>query len=214
MKKQKISFVFIATIALLASCRKKENVADNPLPHLGGRVVIVNSDTPVPNALVRFLKWAPRPGIFDPMTYIEISSDTTDILGHFDIPLNSEATMVIAFGPITLFNQESGQVELGAYFANGGEIKLQLIPPAWIKVSATDVEPFSSVIHHVEGHTNTGNNNGMTPLSSPQIWKVHGNTPQWLTYRYVYNDLSVGEIFNLDILPPTPYDTTVHVITY
>ena len=93
-------------------------------------------------------------------------------------------------------------------------MKLQLIPPAWIKVSAVDIEPFNPDIHHIEGHSNTGISDHMTPLIDPQIWKVSGNVAQSITFRYVYNDLSVSMIEHYYVPAPTAFDTTTYVITY
>ncbi len=212
MKKQIIIFAAIATIALLMSCRKKENNG-NYAPHFGGRVVLVNSGTPVPNALVRFLKWAPSSGIFDPPTYILVSSDTTDESGRFEIPENTDATIAIAYGPISIYSHESIQGDVSAYVQSGGELILQLIPPAWITVSAIDVEPFNPEVLYVQGDTNIASSDGQVNLSTPITWKVQGNVPQYIKYLLIHQngDFVLG---NYSIPGPTPFDTTIHIITY
>ena len=213
MKKQILIFAAIATIALLFSCRKKENNG-NYTPHFGGRVVLINSETPVPNALVRFTKWA-NTCLTCPMSYIEVGTDTTDESGRFDIPAGTGATMAIAFGLDSIFNHESQAGDLNAYWLHGGEMKLQLTPPAWIKVSAVDVEPLNPEIDYVQGIPSTGTLI-IEPvyLNTPVYWGVSGNISQSLYYRFVYINDSIGYMINYPISPPIPFDTTEYIITY
>ena len=213
MKKQILILATIASIAVLISCRKKENEG-NKLPYLGGRVVLINSDTPVPDAVVRFAKWA-NTCLTCPMSYIEVGTDTTDESGRFEIPTGTGATMAIAFGLDSIFNHESQAGDLDAYWLHGGEMKLQLTPPAWVKVSAFDVEPLNPDINYAEGFPSTGTF-FPTPVSinQPLIWLVDGNISQWISYRYKYMDGTFGSFIHLDILPPTPFDTTEYVISY
>ena len=212
MKKQILILATIASIAVLISCRKKENEG-NKLPYLGGRVVLINSDTPVPDAVVRFAKWA-NTCLTCPMSYIEVGTDTTDESGRFEIPTGTGATMAIAFGLDSIFNHESQAGDLDAYWLQGGEMKLQLTPPAWVKVSAIDVEPLNPEIDYVTGHPNTGGMIQPEIIVSPRIWKVDGNVGQYLSYIYVLNDGTLNGVFHYDILPPLPFDTTEYVITY
>ena len=213
MKKQIIIFAAVASIALLFSCHKKENEG-NKLPYLGGRVVLINSDTPVPDAVVRFAKWA-NTCLTCPMSYVEVGTDTTDESGHFDIPTNTDATMAIAFGVDSIYDRQSAEGNVTAYIENGGELKLSLVPPAWIKVSALDVEPLNPEIDYVEGFPNTGTLVfPMVYLGNPIIWKVDGNISKWVSYRFVYTDNSSTPIAHYDISPPPPFDTTEYIITY
>lgn len=198
---------------LIISCKKPQNGGETIPSYLGGRVVLINSDTPVPHALVRFLKWAPNPEIFDPPTYVLVASDTTDESGRFDIPVGTDATMAIAYGPNSIYAEESTQVDVEAYLRDGGEMKLQLIPPACIKVSAVDIEPFNPEVLYVHGDTNIASSDGLVNLSAPITWKVQGNVPQYIKYLLI---LQNGEYIlgNYNITGPTPFDTTTHIITY
>ncbi len=200
MKKQIIIFAALATIALFMSCRKKENNG-NYAPHFGGRVVLINSETPVPNALVRFTKWA-NTCLTCPMSYVEVGTDTTDENGRFDIPTDTDATMAIAFGVDSIYDRQSAEGNVTAYIENGGELKLSLVPPAWIKVSALDVEPLNPEIDYVKAHTSTGGYFPAVPIIDPHIWKVDGNTVQYIGYMLVFIDGTNSDVIEYSIPPP------------
>ena len=207
-----IMLATIATIAVLVSCRKKENEG-NKLPYLGGRVVLINSETPVPDAVVRFAKWA-NTCLTCPMSYIEVGTDITDENGHFDIPTDTDATMAIAFGVDSIYDRQSAEGNVTAYIENGGELKLSLVPPAWIKVSAIDVEPLNPEIGYLSAYSSTAIFTAYIPLSNfPYLWKVDGNVSQYIGYAPIYSD-SIGNPVHFPILPPLPFDTTEYVITY
>ena len=206
--------IVIFLLGGFASCKKWKGDENKKVTYDGGRVVLINSETPVPSALVRFTKWA-NTCLTCPMSYIEVGTATTDESGHFDIPTNTDATMAIAFGVDSIYDRQSAEENVTAYIENGGELKLSLVPPAWIKVSALDVEPLNPEIDYVEGFPNTGTLVfPMVYLGNPIIWKVDGNINQYVSYRYVYDDDSFGSILHHPISTPLPFDTTEYVIEY
>ena len=210
-----LQFILIAIFLLggFASCKKWKGDENKEVKYGGGRVVLINSETPVPSALVRFTKWA-NSCLTCPMSYIEVGTDTTDESGHFDIPTDTDATMAIAFGVDSIYDRQSAEGNVTAYIENGGELKLSLVPPAWIKVSALDVEPLNPEIDYVKAHTSTGGYFPAVPIIDPQIWKVDGNTVQYIGYLLVYVDETSSDVIEYPIPPPLPFDTTEYVIEY
>ena len=206
-----ITIFTLLVLLLFVSCIKEEQ--KNIKPYFGGRVVLVNSGTPVPNALVRFTKWA-NSCLTCPMSYIEVGTDITDENGHFDIPTDTDATMAIAFGVDSIYDRQSAEGNVTAYIENGGELKLSLVPPAWIKVSALDVEPLNQEIEYLKGFPTTGGYIPSEPIISPRTWKVDGNVSQVIGYLYIYSDGTDGGVLEYPIPPPIPFDTTEYVITY
>ena len=111
-----LQFILIAIFLLcgIASCKKWNGDENKEVTYGGGRVVLINSETPVPFALVRFTKWA-NSCLTCPMSYVEVGTDMTDENGHFDVPSGTGATMAIAFGLDSIFNHESQAGDLDAY---------------------------------------------------------------------------------------------------
>ncbi len=216
MKNSKFIIILFLFLVCIAACKPDKEGGDNviPQPYLGGRVVLINSDTPVPNALVRFMKWQESENIFDPMVYVEVARDTSDQNGHFDVPAGTDATMAIAYGPQDVFSHESQESSVESYWTHGGEMKLLLTPPAWVRVSVLDLGPLNPEIDYVLAGSPTEPFPNFTPLTSPRIWKLSGNIDQSIYYKLVYEDMSESNILELPVNAASPFDTTDYILSY
>ncbi len=207
------AFIFTLVLMLiLNSCKRAED--KEPITELYGKVCLINSDTPVPNALVRFLK-EESGGLWEPTSYTEVGNDTTDANGNFTVPRGTGADLVRAYGPQSIYDVESQDVDIEQLGQTGGNIRLSLIPPAWLKVQAIDIEPLNPEIIDVQADTAVG----LTPGGELSIsggfrkWKVRGNIGQDIYYTLNYENFDVDyAVWNIP--PPLPFDTTEITITY
>ncbi len=205
-------FVLLATALAPLGCKRKEE----PVTELYGKVCLINSNTPVPNALVRFLVEESGGSIWSPTGYTEVGNDTTDADGNFTVPRGTVADLVRAYGLQSIYDVESQDVYIEQLWETGGDIRLSLIPPAWLKVQAIDIEPLNPEVVAVQGDTAIGLFPGGEIIISEgyRKWKVRGNMAQDIYYRLVYDDIVFGNSLQYNIPPPTPFDTTEITITY
>lgn len=179
---------------------------------MGGQVVLVNSDTPVPYALVRFLNYSDDDDILGPNTYEFVNSVVTDSLGQFPIPPNI-SEVAIAFGREDVFDTPSIAAGLSAYSQHGGQVKIYLTPPAWIRVQAVDIEPLNPEIVSVRARLPSWFGSGSIGIDQPVLWRIYGNTEFEIAYRYYYaNDVN-SELMHYPLTPP-PFDTIDVMISY
>jgi hypothetical protein len=199
-------------LILLSAC-KKDSAEKSPLI---GKVMLINSDTPVDRALVRFIR-AESNGLFNPLSYYIQQEIITGPDGKFTIPDTTTADYIQAWGLNSIYDGDpSVEVYLYNYLANGGIPKLYLKPPAWLKIKAVDVEPLNPEISHVYLDTLPGNfESGWTLISNQTLkWRIHGNVifplriMKYSTaiddYEYTYPELS----------PIAPFDTTEYIFEY
>jgi hypothetical protein len=208
-----IGSAFTILLALLLTQNACKHAEDKePITELYGKVCLINSDTPVPNALVRFLV-EESGGLWEATTYTEVGNDTTDANGNFTVPRGTEADLVRAYGPLSIYDVESQDAYIEQLWETGGSIRLSLIPPAWLKVQAIDIEPLNPEIILVNADTFSGSGGEITISSGFQKWKTRGNVSQDIYYFLYYENLeSDYEVWNIS--PPVPFDTTEITITY
>jgi hypothetical protein len=178
---------------------------------MGGRVVLVNSDTPVPYALVRFLNYSDDDDILGPNTYEFVNSVVTDSLGQFPIPPNI-SEVAIAYGREDVFDTPSIAAGLSAYSQHGGQVKIYLTPPAWIRVQAVDIEPLNPEIESVRA-LRPGIGPSDVSIDTQIIWKLSGNMEFEIAYRYYYNNIDHSDLLFYRVTPAA-FDTLDVMITY
>jgi hypothetical protein len=202
----KTYFFTLVLMIFLMSC--KHNEIDKPVTVLQGRVMLIHSNTPVPNALVLFLtynndSWA--------TTYTEVGRDTTDADGYYTIPKSSGARLVRAYGPAAIYATPSMDNYID--WQPSEFLDLYLIPPAWLKVRAIDVEPLNPEVLYVHADTLAGSSGEVNISNGFRIWKTEGNIEQELYYYLYYENLEF-DWFTKALLPPVPFDTTEVIIEY
>ena len=217
MRNSSIHFLlFLSLLSVLAGCGRE--TAEIERHDVKGTVFLVNSNTPVPNALVRFFKNNESDNVWTPESLEEVGSVITDESGRFTIPKNTTAEFVRAYGQISVFHteEESGDAYLDGYLQGQGDIALYLTPPAWVKVKAVDIEPWNPEILGVQGDTAVGlNPGGEISLSANFVkWSVVGNLPATIRYKMVYEDLIFGPPLDWNTAVLEAFDTTEVIINY
>lgn len=200
----------LSIIMLTASCKKLRKEGSEA--YLGGRVVLVNSNTPVPNVRVDFLRYTSGSWL-GPNSYEYVSSSISDENGHFDIPKDMDADVCRAYGPTELFELPSYDVGVSGYLANGGIVVVGLVPPAWIRLSTADIEPIDLDILHVLADS-TISEGGTFVIANGITIKCEGNTPYQLNYVFIYDDWSQSSWRYSYIQSPIPFDTTDFILEY
>ena len=196
---------------LTASCKKLRKEGSEA--YLGGHVVLVNSNTPVPNVRVDFLRYASGSWL-GPNSYEYVSSSISDGNGHFDIPKDMDADVCRAYGPTELFELPSYDVGVSGYLANGGIVVIGLVPPAWIRLSTVDIEPINPHVTYIIADSTIDSGTGTFVITGNEVFKVEGNLPFGIMYRKYYNDAEPDSWISLTIPPSAPFDTTDFVIEY
>jgi len=199
---------------LLPSCRKEEESISNPAY---GRVLHINSNTPVPNALVRLWDYEVKEGSFFGGTDVLVATDTTDDNGVFVIPAGLTPQTARAYGLLSQYTTESEAVQVTPDHTNGVKILyLYLIPKAWIRISAIDEEPLDPEVQYATADLEpSGTGGGFSILyETPRILEVSGNIPYSQYYQLWYLDGTTGPVFRLPDIIPRELDTTDVVIHY
>ncbi len=189
---------FLCTIGCLHFGCKHDKKKDN-----GGRVVLVNSDTGVPSALMRFLKlddggsWV--------QSYTQVGSAITDANGYFDAPDDLDASIARAYGLDSIYENPSYDV------GYGDNMRLELVPPAWLSVTVVDLEPLNPEV--IGTHASlTVNGWESISLNEATIFKTYGNSPIFIKYKIYFEDLTY-EYYSIQ-LQIAPFDTTSYIIQY
>jgi hypothetical protein len=211
MKQTLIFLVAILTVTI--SCKKKEPAMDQGY----GRVLLANSNTPVPNALVRFVSFGDSPWS---TALNEEASIITDELGRFKLPAPDGANTVVAFGPEDLFPWESAFTDVETEHYTGEQILyLYLYPPGYVSITTLDEEPLNPEVSEFSIATSdVVNPDFVTPNNQPIVYRTRAHTYHDVRYR-IYPD----GFESTDPQPPiqrlrvdwvNAYDTTHVVITY
>jgi hypothetical protein len=212
--------VFSNTVLIVAilvgtfgSCKHTEK---EPITELHGRVEMINSNTPVPNALVRFLTEEPSGSIWNPSSYTEVGSDTTDANGNFIIPRGTNAELLRAYGPLQWYGNESMDVYIDNCWDNGCSPVLELIPKAWVRIGIQDVEPLNPEIIGLWLYADGAIGEPVAFIEDIEVYvsAASGNLPLTVGYQFAYEDWSSSEYFFDDTPPPSPLDTTDYIIEY
>jgi hypothetical protein len=126
----KQTLLFLVAIGMIAtSCEKDPNRREP----IYGRVLQARSNTPVDNALVRFMSYESSTD-WGNGTYTVIATDTTGPDGTFEIPVNEEITDVQAFGLQSIYPDPSDAEYLIPFQESGRPVYLYLEAPGWLRV--------------------------------------------------------------------------------
>jgi hypothetical protein len=210
---KKTLLVMVVIFSVISSCKKEEPRLDQGY----GRVLLANSNTPVPNALVRFVNFSDSPWSSE---MSEQAAVITDDLGRFKIPEAIGANTAVAFGPEELFPWESAFTDVKTEHYTGEEIfYLYLYPPGFVSITTMDVEPLNPEVLEISiADSDAAQPDFVTPNNQPIVYRTRAHTSHEVKYR-VY---PVGFI-GTDPQPPiqkmkidwvSAYDTTHVVITY
>jgi hypothetical protein len=189
MKTVRTIFFLFAAIAMVSSggCRKEKHEGRG----LYGRVLQVNSNTPVDKALVVFYKHVPG-AMIGLGTYQEVSRYTTGPDGVFPIPQNEEANFVRAYGLAEYEIDPSDLKSIAHDRKLGRVVYLYLRTPSWVLLKGTDTGQLGTVISGIDFHIQ----NAVTsikdftidpcqyyyPYGTERVVKVLANHP--LTVKY------------------------------
>lgn len=212
-------WLLLAISCALSSC--KYDNEELGLVEVEGKVVLINSNTPVANALVRFINSDDNLNPFTPEQYTEVGSDTTDENGNFVLPEGLDADYAQAFGLDSIYLDPSVFFPIRDARYNGKPMKLELIPPAWLRISVSDDVPTSSDIIAVRVFPSSISPTYLDvfeffDLESGDEAKIlsYGNIEMEFYYRYIYSDLTFSETFVSETFQNPPFDTTKYVINY
>ena len=144
-------------------------------------------------------------------TYTEVGRDTTDANGSYTIPKSCEAQLVRAYGPAAIYNMPS--VEHYITWEPNEFLDLYLIPPAWLKVRAIDVEPLNTEVMFVQADTLAGTGGEVNISNGFKKWKIEGSINQDIYYYLYYENLNF-DWHTRSLINPEPFDTTEITIEY
>jgi len=209
---KRITILLSLSILSLVGCEK----VDKNTGSGWGRVLQINSNTPVPNALVVF---------YDPIDsyswagnqVAEVWRDTSDVNGVFEVPANFSFMSARAFGPSELYPDPSPNTSAGPEHQSLGEVLyLYLSPRAWLKIVPIDEFPFNSEVMHIDVWVNSSA--GLIPIPSGKIYQLTGNTIPNVNYRFSIRQPDNTFVWTeRSVLPVpilTPFDTTQVEIRY
>lgn len=208
----------IATLAVavflcvgITSC-KKEHHERGPLT---GKVMLINSTTPVDQALVRFIR-SKSNGLFNPPTLIVTQEVITGPDGKFTIPDTTTAEYVQGWGLQSIYGGEPSQeVDIEHFLAVGGVPKVYLNPPAWLKIRAIDVEPLNPEYTQVLFSTQPGSDSGWAPChETPVLYATRGNISLYLKFKKYNSATQEFEFVYIHSEPFPAFDTTDFVLEY
>ena len=208
----------IATLAVavflclgIASCKKE----DHERGPLTGKVMLINSTTPVDQALVRFIR-SESNGLFNPPTLIVTQEVITGPDGKFTIPDTTSAEYVQAWGLQSIYGGEPSQeVDIEHFLAVGGTPKVYLTPPAWLRIRAIDVEPMNPEYTQVQFSTQPGSDSGWEQCHETSVlYAAHGNIANYLVFKKYNSTTQSFEYVFTTSEHITPFDTTDYVLEY
>jgi hypothetical protein len=189
----KQTLIFLVAIGMIAtSCEKDPNRREP----IYGRVLQARSNTPVDNALVRFMSYESSPD-WGNGTYTVIATDTTGPDGTFEIPVNEEITDVQAFGLQSIYPDPSDAEYLIPFQESGRPVYLYLEAPGWLRVIGVDQGLNSDIINSMSVRLTPGlygNNlatldpdNYWEEVSDQRIFRVITHEAITVSYRYYVN---------------------------
>lgn len=180
-----------------------------------GRVLQINSNTPVPDAIVVFSETT-NPYSWAGNQSREVWRDTTDENGVFQIPNLLNFSAARAYGLRAYYPDPSDVTGCDFRHREGSEVLyLYLRPRAWLKVLFQNEQILNLDIVHAELKVN-----GQTALIQPtgRIYQLTGNETPKISYRFMYRDESGTLLWTdrTEVAAPrlAPLDTTNVVIHY
>ncbi len=206
-----VSIAVLLLCVALTACKKEKNER-GPLV---GKVMLINSTTPVDQALVRFIR-SESNGLFNPPTLIVTQEVITGPDGKFTIPDTTSAEYVQAWGLQSIYGGEPSQeTDIEHFLAVGGAPKLYLTPPAWLKIRALDVEPLNPEYTFVYFSTTPNSLDGWEDCVMETItYSTKGNVEIPLTFKKFNTQTSAFEYVFVDSAPIAPFDTSQFVFEY
>jgi hypothetical protein len=212
MKKSIAAMVATLCLCISFSSCKKDPQKAGPLQ---GKVMLINSTTPVDRALVRFIRTESN-GLFNPPIQYVTQEIITGPDGVFTIPDTTSADYVQAWGLESIFGGDPSQdLLLANYLAEGGYPKLYLIPPAWLRITAVDVEPLNPEYTHVQFSTQPGSDSGWQACHETSVlYAAKGNIANYLLFKKYNSNTQSFEYFSTSSTPIPPFDTTDFVLEY
>ncbi|MEN9638619.1 MAG: hypothetical protein RLZZ262_487 [Bacteroidota bacterium] len=212
MKKSIMALTMALGLCIGFSACKKEYSKGTPLE---GRVLLINSNTPVDQALVRFIR-SESNGLFNPPTLIVTQEVITGRDGKFVIPDTTSAEYVQAWGLQSIYGGEPSQeVDIEHFLAVGGAPKVYLTPPAWLRIRAIDVEPLNPEYTHVQFSTQPYSNGGWQACHETSVlYAAKGNIANYLKFKKYNSATQQFEFVYIDSEPIPPFDTTDFVLEY
>jgi len=175
-------------IFILIGCTKQNPFGseDAPPVYFDGFVCQINTDIPVPEANIYFLKYEST-DLLGPNAYSLVGQTQSDSSGRFEIPLDLDADLIRAVGVESQF-ENTTEVNYQSYKANGGLCRLQLTPKAWVKVKAVDIEPLNPEVLYVSALPPGGAMDFTNISEDWVVWQTSGNIPSMFGYRLMHPD--------------------------
>lgn len=201
--------LIILLLALLPSCQKERGEPSDKTIY--GKVYWPNSTTPVPNALVRFLKYTSSPN-WGMGASTQVGSDTTDSAGNFTIPPGSETEYVQAWGIESLYPIASEESYVHRARDRGNKMTLYLIPWAWIRFTAVDDPPLNPEVTHITVSRSLPMYGPEKMLNPSAILKNYGQIETY--YDYLMRTNGEWVHYYTEKIRLTGLDTTDYVIHY
>jgi hypothetical protein len=209
-------FQNLIAILMLIACSsgcKKEIHDKQPLV---GKVLLINSNTPVDRALVRFVKQLPSSWLGPISTRVTYETITNE-RGEFIIPDSTSADYIQAWGVESIYGSEPSQaVYLASFLANNSsQLKVYIKPPAWIKVHAIDIPPLNPEVLAIYLDSLGSGDLHWTQsvINSAEKWKITGNTEYTLRGKKAIEN--VGQVhFNIPLPNIVAFDTLHYTLEY
>jgi hypothetical protein len=180
-------------IFILIGCTKQNPFGseDAPPVYFDGFVCQINTDIPVAEANIYFLKYEST-DLLGPNAYSLVGQTQSDSSGRFEIPLDLDADLIRAVGVESQF-ENTTEVNYQSYKANGGLCRLQLTPKAWVKVKAVDIEPLNPEVLYINALP-PGGAIIFTNISQDWVvWNSVGNIESGIYFRKEYTNGTFGE---------------------
>jgi hypothetical protein len=212
---KKTLLVMVVIFSVLPACKKEEPKREP----IYGRVLHARSNTPVDNALIRFMSYEPSTG-WGNGTYTVIATDTTGPDGTFEIPANEEITDVQAFGLQSIYPDPSEAEYLAPFQASGRPVYLYLEAPGWLRIKGINTgasgHQITSIHAQVYPYTFDNQNVLIDPENSSEITpdarivKVYTHEDLYVSYK-LYWDNGQSEWLQLPMPVQVPGLDTITV---
>lgn len=195
--------ILLIPLVSTTGCNKKQ---DSPGGAVRGRVLQINSNTPVPYAEVQ-AQYYTAGEVWGEGTNEEVYTTLSDEDGAFVIPDSVVADFARAYGNSLLYPFPSEEGSIGRARANDEILNLYLIPRAWIRFIAEDTLPVNP---EVQISVAPRFENQIQPAAPQTLFMTFGNLDQEFRYR-------TGAGGEWHLLPPirvAGLDTLDYIIRY
>jgi hypothetical protein len=212
MKNSNVTFIVFILLSLFSCSCEDEKNETRPLV---GKVLLINSTTPVDKALVRFMR-SNSNMMFGPSSSQVTQEVITGPDGTFIIPDTTTADYIQAWGIDSIFGgTPSLDLLIANYIAEGGSPKLYLRPPATVLVRAVDVEPYNPEYTHVFFSTEPESLGGWEECTANDVsYDTNGNVSLMLMFKKYNSITDAHEFVYIDTEPFAPFVTSEYVFEY